>query len=252
MNKLFFMALVAAAITLSSCNGGTKPAQSSQDSTSVNDSVAQAPASATSQMNKETKTTVDNLTSQLTSSLKAKDNKAVISTLANLETIYKNLVEQGKVEEATKYASAIQQFLNEHKEELTTFTSGNTTIAQLVTSIANLPTAATTTAEEAKKAVSTDIVNLASKAIASGSTTVATAEEAADLINNAPATVKSAATAAATAAAADAENAAASKANEAVEQTHKKVNEKVNQASQKAADKVNKAASKALDKVFGN
>ena len=41
MNKLFFMALVAAAITLSSCNGGTKPAQSSQDSTSVNDSVAQ-------------------------------------------------------------------------------------------------------------------------------------------------------------------------------------------------------------------
>ena len=206
MNKLFFMALVAAAITLSSCNGGTKPAQSSQDSTSVNDSVAQDPASATSQMNQETKTTVDNLTSQLTSSLKAKDNKAVISTLANLETIYKNLVEQGKVEEATKYASA------------------------------------TTTAEEAKKAVSTDIVNLASKAIASGSTTVATAEEAADLIKNAPATVKSAATAAATAAAADAENAAASKANEAVEQTHKKVNEKVNQASQKAADKVNKAS----------
>ena len=250
MKKVFFIALAAAAITLCSCNGGNKPSQANgNDSTAT---TTDSTSAAAPEMNQETKTTFDNLTAQLASSLKAKDSKAVISSLANLETIYKNLVDKGNVEEATKYASAIQQFVNEHSEELKTYTSGNASIAQLVNGIASLPTTAGTTAEEAKKAVSTDVVNLASKAIASGSTTVATAEEAANLIKNAPEAVKSAANAAAQNTAANAEKAVADKANEAASNAKKKASDKVNEETTKAADKVNSEANKALKKVFGN
>ncbi|MGI6224031.1 MAG: hypothetical protein ACOYJG_10505 [Prevotella sp.] len=248
MKKVFFIALAAVAITLGSCNGGNKPAQTNDnDSTAVDSASAAAP-----NLNKDLKTTFDNLTAQLSSSLQAKDNQGVISTLANLETIYKNLVDEGNVEEATQYGSAIKQFIQENSEELKTYTSGNTTIAELVNSISNLPTTAETTAEEAKNAVSSDVVNLASKAIASGSTTVATVEEAANLIKNAPETVKNAATSAAKNAAANAEQTVTNKANEAVDNAQKKASEKVNETTTKAANKVNDAANKAINKVFGN
>lgn len=253
MKKILVMAIAVVAFAFASCNGGSK-----KEAAPTNDSTA-TDSAATAVLSDSVKTTADNLTASLESSLKAKDNTAIISSLANLQTIYKNLVENGKLDEAKAYASAIQKFVNDHAEELKTYTSGNTTIASLVEGIKNLPTSATTTAEQAKAAVTQDVTSLASSAIAKGATTVATAEEAAKLIQNAPSTVKEAANVAANAAVNTAEQKATDAANTAVEGAKKKAQDNVNKATEKANKSVEKAQQKANDainkgvnKLFGN
>lgn len=277
MKKVFMMALAAAALTLGSCNGGNKPANDNgSDSTAVDSTVIADSLAA--KLTPEVQSTVKNLTAQLQSVLQSKDKTQIISTLANLETVYKNLVEAGNLDEAKSYASAIQQFISQHSDEIKTYTSGNATIASLVNGITNLPTSAATTADEAKAAVVSDVVSLASPAIAKGETAVATAEAAAALVKNAPAAVKTAAENAAKSAVNNVVNSAVStaegtatqkaadaassadaavqaakaktvdKANEQVDKAQKKANEAASKAQQKANDAVNKG----LKKVFGN
>lgn len=269
MKKVFMMAFAVCAITLGSCTGGNKPTNDNgADSTAVDSAVISD--SIATKLSPATQSTVKSLTSQLQSVLQTKDKTQIISTLANLETVYKNLVETGKLDEAKGYASAIQQFISQHSEEIKGYTSGNATIASLVEGINNLPTSAATTAEQAKAAVVSDVVNLASPAIAKGETVVSTAAAAADLIKNAPASVKSAAENAAKSvvnnavssaketAVNQATNAAnnavetakaktVEKANQEVDKVQKKANETVTNAQKKANDAVNKG----LEKVFG-
>lgn len=241
MKKVILLCATALAITFVSCGGNKNKAnqQPETDSTAAAETAAAA-------LPEDIQKTIANFTDVLNKSLEAKDTKGVISTLANLETIYKNLAASGNVEEATSYGSAIKQLINEHAEAIKNVASGNTTIASLVSGIQNLPTTAATTAEEAKSAVATDVVNLASPTIAKGQTAVATAEAAAEAIKNAPETVTSAAKTIANSAAEGAKTAVENKVNEKVTSAQEKTNEAVNNAAKKTNEAVNNATNKAL------
>lgn len=250
MKKLFIFA-AALVLTFSSCGNKTQKTAANADSAAV---VTDEEGGA--ELSEEAKTTINNLTAELQKAIDAKDAKTTISVLANLQTIYKNLAEEGKLEEAKAYGSAIKKFVNDNAETLKTIASGNSTVESLVNGIVNLPTSAAATAEDAKAAITSDVVKLASPAIAKGETVVETAKAAAEMVKNAPEAVKNAAKSAVNNAATTAENAAkaaaddaATKASAAAAEGKKKVDEKVNAERQKAAEKVNEANKKANDAV---
>ena len=253
MTKAIIFA-AALALTFSSCGNKTQNTAANADSAAV---VANEEGGA--ELSADDQTTIDNLTAELQKAIDAKDAKTTISVLANLQTIYKNLAEEGKLEEAKAYGSAIKKFVNDNAETLKTIASGNSTVESLVNGIVNLPTSAAATAEDAKAAITSDVVKLASPAIAKGETVVETAKAAAEMVKNAPEAVKNAAEAAKSAvnnAASTAENAAktavddaAAKANAAAAEGKKKLEEKRNADRQKAAEKVNEANKKANEAV---
>ncbi len=235
MKKVFFMA-VAVALTLASCGTRTPGNAADNDSTATEnvDSTAEA-GEVSAALSDDSKATVENLTAQLKKAIEAKDSKAAITTLANLQTIYKNLVSEGKLDEAKAYGQSIKQFVSENAESIKNAANGNTTINQLVEGVKNLPTSASTTAEEAKAAIGSEITSLATPAIAKGQSAVKTAEAAAAAVKNAPTTVKEAAS-----------NAVNKAVDNAKESAKTKAEEKVNEAKKKASDAVNDAASKAI------
>lgn len=250
MKKVIIFA-AALALTFSSCGNKTQNTAANADSAAV---VANEEGGA--ELSADDQTTIDNLTAELQKAIDAKDAKTTISVLANLQTIYKNLAEEGKLEEAKAYGSAIKKLVNDNAESLKTIASGNSTVESLVNGIINLPT----TAEDAKAAITSDVVKLASPAIAKGETVVETAKAAAEMVKNAPEAVKNAAENAAKSAvnnaASTAENAAktavddaAAKANAAAAEGKKKLEEKRNADRQKAAEKVNEANKKANEAV---
>lgn len=239
MKKAFVFA-AALALTFSSCGNKTQNTVANADSAAV---VANEEGGA--ELSEDNKTTIDNLTAELQKAIDVKDAKTTVSVLANLQTIYKNLAEEGKLEEAKAYGSAIKKFVNDNAESLKTIASGNSTVESLVNGIINLPTSAAATAEDAKAAITSDVVQLASPAIAKGETVVETAKAAAEMVKNAPEAVKNAAENAAKAAVDD----AAAKASNAAAEGKKKLEEKRNAERQKAAEKVNEANKKANEAV---
>lgn len=250
MKKVIIFA-AALALTFSSCGNKTQNAAANADSAAV---VANEEGGA--ELSADDQTTIDNLTAELQKAIDAKDAKTTISVLANLQTIYKNLAEEGKLEEAKAYGSAIKKLVNDNAESLKTIASGNSTVESLVNGIINLPTSAAATAEDAKAAITSDVVKLASPAIAKGETVVETAKAAAEMVKNAPEAVKNAAKSAVNNAVSTAENAAktavddaAAKANAAAAEGKKKLEEKRNADRQKAAEKVNEANKKANEAV---
>lgn len=250
MKKAIILA-AALALTFSSCGNKTQNTAANADSAAV---VANEEGGA--ELSADDQTTIDNLTAELQKAIDAKDAKTTISVLANLQTIYKNLAEEGKLEEAKAYGSAIKKLVNDNAESLKTIASGNSTVESLVNGIINLPTSAAATAEDAKAAITSDVVKLASPAIAKGETVVETAKAAAEMVKNAPEAVKNAAKSAVNNAASTAENAAktavnnaANKANAAAAEEKKKLEEKRNADRQKAAEKVNEANKKANEAV---
>ena len=250
MKKAIIFA-AALALTFSSCGNKTQNTAANADS-----AAAVANEEGGAELSADDQTTIDNLTAELQKAIDAKDAKTTISVLANLQTIYKNLAEEGKLEEAKAYGSAIKKLVNDNAESLKTIASGNSTVESLVNGIINLPTSAAATAEDAKAAITSDVVKLASPAIAKGETVVETAKAAAEMVKNAPESVKNAAKSAVNNAASTAENAAktavddaANKANAAAAEGKKKLEEKRNADRQKAAEKVNEANKKANEAV---
>lgn len=247
MKKAIIFA-AALALTFSSCGNKTQNTAANADSAAV---VANEEGGA--ELSADDQTTIDNLTAELQKAIDAKDAKTTISVLANLQTIYKNLAEEGKLEEAKAYGSAIKKLVNDNAESLKTIASGNSTVESLVNGIVNLPTSAAATAEDAKAAITSDVVKLASPAIAKGETVVETAKAAAEMVKNAPESVKNAAENAAKSAvnnaASTAENAAKTAVDDAAAEGKKKLEEKRNADRQKAAEKVNEANKKANEAV---
>lgn len=234
MKKTFIMAFAIATLGISSCGNKTE-ATAENDSTAVVDSsVADVP--------EEVKSTVDNLFANINTCIEKKDAESLKTTLADMQVIYKNLVESGKLDEAKAYGQAIKDFINSHANDLKSFSEGNTTISSLVNGIVNLPTSASATIDEAKSAVVSDVVNFASPAVAKGETIV-------DAVKGAPESIKNAAETAAE----NAVDAAKAKANEKVEEAKAEAKEKVEtekeKAKEKAADKANKALDKARDGI---
>ena len=243
MKKNIMLVMAVAAMLFASCGGSkTKSAAEATDSTATADSTEQIDTTA---LAPETKSTLNALTAQATSAIEKKDPKQVTTALADLATTYKTLVNAGKLDEAKTYGAAIKKFVKDNEQTLKSVATSNTTIADLINNIENLPTTAATTADEAKKAVAQDVVNLASPYLQKGAAAAATAEAAA-VLKNAPATAKAAAEQAANQAVNNAKTAAENKVNEEANKAASKANEAVTKAQNKAAEKVNKAAGKAL------
>lgn len=254
MKKNIMLVMAVAAMLFASCGGSkTKSAAEATDSTATADSTEQIDTTA---LAPEIKSTLNALTAQATSAIEKKDPKQVTTALADLATTYKTLVNAGKLDEAKTYGAAIKKFVKDNEQTLKSVATSNTTIADLINNIENLPTTAATTADEAKKAVAQDVVNLASPYLQKGAAAAATAEAAAVLknapaaakaaIDAAPATAKAAAEQAANQAVNNAKTAAENKVNEEANKAASKANEAVTKAQNKAAEKVNKAAGKAL------
>lgn len=265
MKKNIMLVMAVAAMLFASCGGSkTKSAAEATDSTATADSTEQADTTA---LAPEIKSTLSALTAQASSAIGKKEPKQITTALADLATTYKTLVNAGKLDDAKTYGAAIKKFVKDNEQALKSVATNNTTIADLINSIENLPTTAATTADEAKKAVAQDVVNLASPYLQKGAAATATAEAAAAVLKNAPAAAKAAIDAAPATAKAAAEqaannaktaaenkvneegNKAASKTNEAVTKAQNKAAEKVNKAADKANDAVNKAAGKALKEL---
>ena len=207
MKKVFLFACVAFA--LASC--GNKAASNEEVK---EDTVAVAV---------DSEEAAGEITADLNDALKAetKDPAKIEAALTKVKTEYAKLVEEGKVEEAKKYALKIQEFISNNSESLKS-AANNATVVSLIDGIKNLPTSAESTAEDAVAAVKADAKTVGDAA-------------------------KNTAEAAATNAANNAKSAAETKVNE----TKAKAETKVNDAANKAADKVNDAANKA-NSAIGN
>ncbi len=227
MKKVFLFA-AAIALTLASCGSKTANNAAEGDSTAVENVADSTGEASEAALSGETAQNVSELTDALQKAIDSKDGSSAISALAKAQEIYKNLVAQGKLDEAKAYGAAVQKWVSDNKEAIKNAANGNTTVADLVNGISNLPTSANATAEQAKAA----------------------ADAAAKVIDNIPSDVKKAATDAATKAADkavnDAKDAANKAANDAKDAAKAKANEEVNKAKQKANDAVNNAANKAL------
>ena len=247
MKKTLIAAVTIAAITLSSCGGNTNKNTSGTDS--ATEQTDSAVADSAPALSEETKQTIITLTDQVSQALQSNDSKSLTTTLATLEATYKALVNAGKLEEAKAYGQSVQHFLTQNAESIKTMTDGNTTIANLVESIKNLPITAATTAEEAKQAVKDDVVKLAAPYIQKAASAATTAEAANAALKAAPEAAKEAAKTAAANAVNNAKTTAESKAAEEVNKAKSKVAEKVNKAQSKAAEKVKEGQKKANEKV---
>lgn len=229
MKKMILFA-AAMALTFASCGQKTQSNSADSDSTAselVEGTAASSDEAATAALSDEEKAQVNEICSDLKSSFEKKDGNAAMAALAKAQTIYKNLVAQGKLEEAKAYGATIKNFVSNNAEALKNLAEGNVTISNIVEGIKNLPTSAETTAEQAKAA----------------------ADAAADALKNAPAAVRNAAENAANQAAENAKTAAQNKVNEEVNKANQKAAEASNAAKQKAADKINEAKQKAANKV---
>ena len=241
MKKVIIFA-AAIALTLASCGNKTQGCAADADSTAATENVDSASAESAegeavdeTALTDDSKATITQLGTQLQKAIAAKDGKATITTLANLQTIYKNLVAQGKLDEAKAYGASIKKLVSENAESIKNMADGNTTILQLIDGVKNLPTSAATTAEQAKAAAEA----AANKAVSDAKTA------AENKVNSEVQKANEKATAAANAAKAKAE----AKVNEAKaknEAAKAKAAAKVNEAKQKANDAVNNAANKAI------
>ena len=226
MKKSYFLSLCLAALTFGSC-GDSKQVKVGSDEAVAADSVVSVEG-----LSEGINSTLTALQGELTSCIEKKDVSAVVTTLANMQVIYKNLVEEGKLEEAKVYGDAIKTFVSENAEQLKEIARGNTTVSSLIEGVKNLPTSAEATVDEAKKAVVSDIVNLAAPSIAKGETTAKAVTEAVEAVQNAPENIKAAATEAANKAVSDAKAAAAEKVNSEVEKAANAATEKINSLKQ--------------------
>ena len=73
-----------------------------------------------------------------------KDASKIEATLTKVKEEYAKLVEEGKVEEAKKYALKIQEFISNNSESLKSAAS-SATVVSLIDGIKNLPTSAEAT-----------------------------------------------------------------------------------------------------------
>ena len=202
MKKIFFFATLAV-LALASC--GNKTAQDAEglDTAAV---ALEVPA--------EAETAITELTEQLT----AGDADKMTVALASVQTTYAELVNSGKLDEAKKYASAVQEFVKENAEKIKKFANANDAITKLVDGVVALPTSVETTAEEAAAAVDADAKSIVEKIQRDAEET---AEEAVEGVKE--------------------------EVNAKVDAAKEKVNQKVNEKVEEAKTKANEAASKAIN-----
>lgn len=160
MKKSHFLTIAFAALAMVSCGNKNDNANNTEDSTTVEDSTI------VSGVSKELQPTVEALISNFNQNVDKNDANALATTLADMQVVYKHLVDEGKLEEAKTYGQAIQKYVSEHANELKAMAEGNNNIPSFVEGVKNLPVSAETTIEEAKEAVMSTVVSKASPEIA--------------------------------------------------------------------------------------
>lgn len=235
MKKTLFMMLALAGLTLASC-GNKTDASANADSTSTDSTAAVADStkndstlSIQSGDAKAAPATVEALTKEIQAKIASKDSQGLTSLLANAKARIAELAKNDP-EQAKAYVSQLQQYINQHAEEIKSMANGNATIVQAVDEVKSLNPSKVVSA--LASAASTDAKNIATGA---AETAKSTAENAVnEKVNEA------------TSAAQNAKAAAEKKANDEVAKGQKKANDAINKANKKANDAVNKAANKAL------
>lgn len=230
MKKVFFLAATIA-LTMASCGNQAAGNSAENDSTATDTVMAGEDTEATVQISSEAQSEVEKITSQLNEAIEKKDSKTISTVLASVQTVYKQLVANGNLDDAKAYGQAIKKFITDNADKLKSASNGNTTVNDLVSGIKSLPTDAQATAEQAAEAVK-NIPGEVKEA----------AENIADkAVNDAKAAAKEKV---------DAEvKKANDKANEAVNKANEKANEAVKNANEKVNNAVNKAASDAINKI---
>lgn len=227
MKKSHFLTIAFAALAMVSCGNKNDNANNTEDSTTIEED-----STIVSGVSQELQPTLEALISNFNQNVDKNDANALATTLADMQVVYKNLVDEGKLEEAKTYGQAIQKYVSEHANELQAMAEGNNTIPALVEGVKNLPVSAETTIEEAKQAVISTVVSKASPEIAKGASILNNAQQAAEAAKNAPEAIKNAAETAA-------ENTAKAKVQE------KANNAKAKADNAKAAVEQEKATTKA-------
>lgn len=217
MKKSHFLTIAFAALAMVSCGNKTDNTNNTEDSTTVEDSTI------VSGVSQELQPTVEALISNFNQNVEKNDANALATTLANMQVVYKNLVDEGKLEEAKTYGQDIQKYVSDHASELQAMAEGNNNIPSLVEGVKNLPVSAEATIEEAKQAVISTVVSKASPEIAKGATILNNAQQTAEAVKNAPEAIKDAA-----------ETAAENTVNNAIDNAKAKVQAKADNAKAKA------------------
>lgn len=218
MKKSHFLTIAFAALAMVSCGNKNDNANNTEDSTTIEED-----STIVSGVSQELQPTLEALISNFNQNVDKNDANALATTLADMQVVYKNLVDEGKLEEAKTYGQAIQKYVSEHANELQAMAEGYNNIPSLVEGVKNLPVSAETTIEEAKQAVISTVVSKASPEIAKGASILNNAQQAAEAAKNAPEAIKNAA-----------ETAAENTVNSAIGNAKAKVQEKANNAKAKA------------------
>lgn len=236
MKKVLFMMIAAAGLTLASC-GNKTDANASADSTATDSTAAAADSTKNDSTisaiqagdAKAAPATIDALTKEIQAKIASKDTQGLTTLLSNAKAKITELAKTNP-ELAKQYVSQLQQYVNQHAEEIKSIANGNATIVQAVDEVKNLNPEKVVTA--IASAATSDAKNIANNA---ASTVKNTAENAVnEKVNEA------------TSAAKNAKDAATNKANEEISKGQKKATDAVNKANKKANDAVNKATNKAL------
>lgn len=218
MKKSHFLTIAFAALAMVGCGNKTDNANNTEDSATIEEDSTFA-----SGVSQELQPTVEALISNFNQNVEKNDANALATTLADMQVVYKNLVDEGKLEEAKTYGQAIQKYVSDHASELQAMAEGNNNIPSLVEGVKNLPVSAEATIEEAKQAVISTVVSKASPEIAKGATILNNAQQAAEAVKNAPEAIKNAA-----------ETAAENTVNNAIDNAKAKVQAKADNAKAKA------------------
>lgn len=188
MKKSHFLTIAFAALAMVSCGNKNDNANNTEDSTTIEED-----STIVYGVSQELQPTLEALISNFNQNVDKNDANALATTLADMQVVYKNLVDEGKLEEAKTYGQAIQKYVSEHANELQAMAEGNNNIPSLVEGVKNLPVSAETTIEEAKQAVISTVVSKASPEIAKGASILNNAQQAAEAAKNAPEAIKNAA-----------------------------------------------------------
>lgn len=220
MKKIFILAAVAA-LTLSSCGNKTQGGEQAADSTEVT-------AADSTALSQSTEAKVTELTATLQKALESGDQALISSTLTELSSYYKTLVDEGKLDEAKAYGEQVKQWINDNAETVKSACDNETTISELVNTVKSLPTDASATAEDvaaAIKALPSDVQNAAETKVSEVKEGLK--QEAETKVN-------------------EAKEKAEAKAQEKVDAAKAKAKEKVDGAKAKAKESINNAADKAI------
>ena len=211
MKKIFMMAIAAAAITITSCNGNKNaaPVEEAIDTLAV--------------LTDEANTAADEFTSNFAGLLESKDLPSIQGLLETVKTKIAEYIGKNP-EVALGYVSKVQSFLKDNAETIKAVVGSNAVISGLVSNITNIPTESVQTllgASEALGALGIDTKSLVTNA----------AESAVEgAIDNAKEAVG------------DAADAVKDAAADAVQDVKDKAADAVQDAKDKAADAVDKGA----------